>query len=132
VHDRKKTHKNSAFVLDNNSRAKVYSSDPRDLGNFSYDAFLQACKTLLATLLACTKPGGYAVWIVKDARDLPLTPYVPLHSDLGYIAREVGWKWHDLIIWDQNEQRRLVLLGFPSKFYTNPNCSFLVVLRKDA
>jgi DNA modification methylase len=58
-------------------------------------------------------------------------PYVPMHSDLGYVAREVGWKWHDLIVWDQNEQRRLVLLGYPTKFYSNPNCSFILVLRKD-
>lgn len=131
VADRKKTHKKSAFVFDNNSHAKVYSSDDRDLGNLTYKDFLEACRDLLAQLLKCTKPGGYAAWIVKDARDLPELPYVPLHSDLGYIAREVGWKWHDLTIWDQNEQRRLVLLGYPSKFYTNPNCSFIVVLRKN-
>jgi DNA modification methylase len=131
VKDRKKTHKKSAFVIDNNSHAKIYSSDARDLGNLVYDDFLAECRRLLAKLLEYTKPGGYAVWIVKDARDLPHTPYVPLHSDLGYVAREAGWKWHDLIVWDQNEQRRLVLLGYPSKFYTNPNCSFIVILRKN-
>jgi DNA modification methylase len=131
VKDRAKTHKKSAFVLDNNSHAKVYSSHESDFGNFSYDDFLSECRELLGKLLRCTRPGGYAAWIVKDARDLPHAPYVPLHADLGYAAREAGWKWHDLIIWDQNEQRRLVLLGYPSKFYTNPNCSFIVILRKN-
>ena len=40
------------------------------------------------------------------------------------------FKLHDLIVWDQNEQRSLVLLGYPSVFYTNQNCSFIVVMRK--
>ena len=50
----------------------------------------------------------------------------------GRAAEACGWLWHDLIVWDQNEQRSLVLLGYPTRFYTNQNCSFLVVLRNPA
>lgn len=130
VRDRQKTHKKSKLVLENNSRAKVYSSDARDFGNLPYAQFLEQCKDLLTSLLTVTAPGGYAIWIVKDYRLPPDAPYVPLHSDLAMAGQSVGWKWHDLIVWDQNEQRSLVLLGYPSRFYSNQNCSFIVVLRK--
>jgi DNA modification methylase len=131
VEDRKRTHKSSKLVIENNSQVKVYSNDPNDLGNLEYADFLLACKSILADLLIATKPGGYAAWVVKDHRLPPTQPYVPMHSDLAKAAQEVGWKWHDLIIWNQNDQRSLVLLGYPSRFYTNQNCSFIVILRKD-
>lgn len=128
--DRAKTHKTSRIVHANNSRVRQYSQDSRDLGNLSYDEWLSACQQILADLYKVTAPGGYAVWVVKDYRLPPERPYVPMHSDLAQAGERAGWKWHDLIVWDQNDQRRLVLLGFPSVFYTNQNCSFLVVLRK--
>lgn len=130
VEDRKKTHKTSKLKLENNSRVRVYSNDPRDLGNLDYLPFLRACRRVLRDLLAVTKPGGYACWIVKDYRLPPEHPYIAMHSDLARLAQRIGWKWHDLVVWDQNEQRSLVLLGYPSRFYTNQNCSFIVVLRK--
>lgn len=129
--DRARTHKKSRLVLDNNSRVKQYSGDRRDVGNLAYESWLKACRVVLQRLLSVTRPGGYAVWVVKDHRLPPEMPYVPMHSDLATEARRAGWRWHDLIMWDQNDQRRLVLLGYPSKFYTNQNSSFLVVLRKD-
>lgn len=130
VADRAKTHKTSRIVKDNNSRVKAYSNDERDFGNLAYDNFLQQSKDLFAELLKVTRPDGYAVWVVKDYRLPPHRPYISMHSDLARMAEEVGWLWHDLIVWDQNEQRRLVLLGYPTRFYTNQNCSFLVILRK--
>ncbi len=130
VEDRRKTHKTSKLKLENNSRVRVYSNDPRDLGNLDYLPFLRACRKVLRDLLAVTKPGGYACWIVKDYRLPPEHPYIAMHSDLARLAQRIGWKWHDLVVWDQNEQRSLVLLGYPSRFYTNQNCSFVVILRK--
>jgi DNA modification methylase len=130
VRDRARTHKKSRFVYENNSRAKVYSDDPNDLGNLEYKPFLAECKTILAQLLAKTRRDGYAVWVVKDYRLPPARPYVPFHSDLAQVAADTGWLWHDLITWDQNEQRSLVLLGYPTRFYTNQNSTFLVVLRR--
>lgn len=130
ITDRKKTHKKSLLASENNSRVRVYSDEPNDLGNLEYPAFLDACEAILGALYEATRAGGYAVWIVKDHRLPPEMPYVPMHSDLAARAQRRGWKWHDLITWDQNEQRSLVLLGYPSRFYTNQNSSFLVVLRK--
>lgn len=130
VADREKTHKTSRIVNDNNSRVSAYSDDPRDFGNLAYTDFLKDTRELLASLHAVTMPGGYSAWVVKDYRLPPERPYVSFHSDLAHIAEEVGWLWHDLVVWDQNQHRRLVLLGYPSRFYTNQNCSFIVTLRR--
>lgn len=132
VKDRATTHKTSLIVKDNNSRVKAYSDHKDDFGNLNYDDFLVASQNIFNSLLAITKPNGYAVWVVKDYRLPPKRPYISMHSDIALAAQNVGWLWHDLIIWNQNEQRRLVLLGYPTRFYTNQNCSFLVILRKDA
>lgn len=131
VNDRKNTHKKSLLVSENLSVVKPYGDDPKDFGNLPYDQFLEEIKELMKKLFIVTKPGGYNVWVVKDCRD-PQNgkPFIPFHSDLARIAEEVGFLWHDLIVWDQNEQRRLVLLGYPSAFYVNINHTFLVVLRK--
>jgi len=131
VKDRKNTHKNSILVSENLSVVKPYGDDPKDFGNLEYEPFLEEIKKLMKKLFIVTKPGGYNVWVVKDCRD-PQNgkPFIPFHSDLAKIGEEVGFLWHDLIIWDQNEQRRLVLLGYPSVFYVNINHTFLVVLRK--
>lgn len=131
VSDRKTTHKKSVITFENNSTVKAYSDDPNDFGNLSYDKFLKDIKFILEANFAITKPGGYSAWVVKDYRDTKnKIPYIPFHYDLAKVGESVGFKFHDLIIWDQTGQRKLVLLGYPSVLYTNQNCSFIVVFRK--
>jgi len=132
VRDRSKTHKNSLLVLNNKSVVKPYGEDPRDFGNLQYDDFLIAVEDVMKKLYKVTKTGGYNVWVVKDCRDPQRgKPFIPFHADLAKVGEKAGFCWHDLIVWDQNEQRSLVLLGYPSKFYVNINHTFLVVLRKN-
>ncbi len=131
LEDRTKTHKNSIIKLDNNSTVKQYSENSDDFGNLPYNEFLEQIKLVLEKNLKVTKSGGYSCWVVKDYRDTKNgIPYIPFHSDLARVGTEVGWKYQDLIVWDQSKQRRLVLLGYPSVFYTNQNCSFIVIFRK--
>ena len=131
VEDRSKTHKTSIIALENNSTVKQYSQEDNDFGNLPYDEFIDGIKGIFKSNLEITLPGGYSVWVVKDYRDTKNNiPYIPFHSDLARAGEEVGWKYHDLIIWDQTAQRSLVLLGYPSVLYTNQNCSFIVVFRK--
>lgn len=131
IADRKNTHKKSKIVNDNNSVVKQYSEMSEDFGNLDYKEFLKEIKHILKVNLDVTKKGGYSVWVVKDYRDTKnKIPYIDFHSDLAHLGQSVGWKYHDLVVWDQNEQRSLVLLGYPSIFYTNQNCSFIVVFRK--
>lgn len=131
VKDRRNTHKNSLLVSENLSVVKPYGDDPNDFGNLAYNVFLDEIKELMKKLFTVTNPGGYNVWVVKDCRD-PQNgkPFISFHTDIAKKAEEVGFLWHDLIVWDQNKQRRLVLLGYPSAFYVNINHTFLVVLRK--
>ncbi|MCA6070511.1 MAG: hypothetical protein LE180_05350 [Endomicrobium sp.] len=129
--DRETTHKTSVIKYENNSTVKQYSQNEQDFGNLSYDKFLLQIKQALKDNFVLTKTGGYSCWVVKDYRDTKnKIPYVPFHSDLARAGEEAGWKYHDLIVWDQTGQRRLVLLGYPSVLYTNQNCSFIVVFRK--
>jgi DNA modification methylase len=129
--DRKKTHKKSRLVSDNNSVVKQYGVDSQDFGNLTYDDFLNQVRLLMTKLFKVVKPGGYNVWVVKDHRDPQnRRPFIDLHSDVAKAGQEAGFNYHDLIVWDQNEQRSLVVLGYPSVFYVNINHTFLVVLRK--
>ena len=131
VEDRTKTHKSSIISLENNSTVKQYSEEDNDFGNLPYVDFIKGIKGILESNLEITLPGGYSTWVVKDYRDTKNNiPYIPFHSDLARAGEEVGWKYHDLIVWDQTAQRSLVLLGYPSVLYTNQNCSFIVVFRK--
>ncbi|MGC8621922.1 MAG: DNA methyltransferase [Caldisphaera sp.] len=131
LEDRRKTHKTSMIQFENKSTVNQYSNKKEDFGNLDYSSFLNEIKELMKKLFIVTKKGGYNVWVIKDYRDTKNNiPYIPFHSDLAKIGEEVGFKYHDLIIWDQTGQRKLILLGYPTVFYTNQNCSFLVVLRR--
>ena len=131
IKDRATTHKKSRLVSHNKSVVKQYGQHVSDFGNLSYDAFLQEVTELMKKIFLVTKDGGYNIWVVKDHRDPQHgRPLIPVHSDIAAAGEKAGFKYHDLITWDQNEQRSLVLLGYPTVFYTNINHSFLVVLRK--
>jgi len=135
IHKAKKDRAKREYSIikeENNSTISAYSDKEEDFGNMGYEEYLENISRLMVDLYDVTKPGGYNIWIVKDFRDTENNiPYVPLHSDIARLGENAGFKYHDLIIWDQNQHRRLVLLGYPSVFYTNQNCSFIVVLRKD-
>ena len=129
--DRENAHKTSKIRHENNSTVRQYTKLDNDFGNLEYKNFLIDIKNILKKIFVATKKNGYSVWVVKDYRDTKnKIPYIDFHSDLAKVGESVGFKYHDLIIWDQNEQRSLVLLGYPSVFYTNQNNSFIVVFRK--
>ena len=104
--DRKTVHKTSLIKHANNSTVKQYSKDERDFGNLPYQDFLEEIKVILKANYEITKKNGYSAWVVKDYRDTKnKIPYVPFHSDLARTGEEVGFKYHDLIVWDQTGQR---------------------------
>lgn len=131
VEDRSKHHKSSKFVLENNATTNLYSDDERDLGNMPMDAYIKKVEEIMVQLYRVTKDGGYNAWVVKDFRDTKhKIPYVDLHSKIAAAGEKAGFLYHDLIIWDQNQHRKLVLLGYPSVFYVNQNHSYIVIMRK--
>lgn len=119
-------------TLDAISNPAPYSADPQDLGNLSYEEFLDAIGAVLGETLTALKPKGYAVWVIKDFRALKDgVPYVNLHGDVITRAQLAGFTLWDLRIYDQTRFRPLVCLGFPSSnFYLNIGHSYLLVLRK--
>lgn len=131
VEDRTKTHKKSRFVTENNATTNLYSDDERDLGNMPMEQYLKQVEKIMIELFRVTKRGGYNAWVVKDFRDTKHgIPYVDLHSKIAAAGEKAGFLYHDLIIWDQNAHRKLVLLGYPSTFYVNQNHSYIVIMRK--
>lgn len=131
IEDRTLRHKKSAFVTDNNATTNLYSDDDRDLGNMSLEEYIVKVEQIMQELYRITKPGGYNAWVVKDFRDTKnKIPYIDLHTKIAMAGEKAGFKYHDLIIWDQNQHRKLVLLGYPTVFYVNQNHSYIVIMRK--
>lgn len=131
VEDRTKHHKKSKFVFENNATTNIYSDDERDLGNMPLDKYIHKIEQIMQNLYKVTKKGGYNAWVVKDFRNTKEgIPYVDLHSKIAAAGEKAGFLYHDLIIWDQNQHRKLVLLGYPSVFYVNQNHSYVVIMRK--
>lgn len=130
--DRETVHKTSIIKNENNSTVKQYSESEQDFGNLPYLEFLEQIKVVLKANWEVTKFGGYSCWVVKDYRDTKnKIPYIPFHSDLARAGEEVGWKFHDLIIWDQTGHKKVDLIGFPNKYYINSTCSFVVIFHKN-
>lgn len=102
-----------------------------DYSKMDKERYLNKIKDLMEMLYNKIIPGGYNVWVVNDYRDIKNGhPYVDMHSLIALKAQEVGFLYQDLIIYDHNDNRGLILQGYPSVFYANLNHSYIVVMRK--
>lgn len=113
--------------------AEPYSKVENDLGNLGYQESLDEFEKVFADTLKVLKNDSYAVWVVKDFRDLKNgVPYVNFHTDLISRATKVGWILWDIRIYDQTKFRPLVILGIPSRnFYMNMGHSYILVFKKN-
>ncbi len=118
--------------LDAVANPRPYSDDPQDLGNLSYDEFLEAIAEVFAVAHRALKPKSYAAWVVKDFRALRHgVPYVNLHGDIAAVGSTAGFTLWDIRIYDQTRFRPLVCLGFPSRnFYLNMGHSYIVIFKR--
>ncbi len=109
-----------------------YSGDAKDLGNInSYENFLNQISLMHQNVMKTLKPGGVAIWIIRDFRNMRVKePYVPFHSDLTILAIKEGYILSDILIWKQNRERRLIHLGGGFSYYNSMTHSFIVVLQK--
>lgn len=114
------------------SNPRPYSEKSGDLGNMPYDEYLTSVSEVFRGTLTVLKPGSYAVWVVKDYRNLKNgVPYVNLHGDVISCATQAGFTLWDIRIFDQTKFRPLVCLGFPSRnFYLNVGHSYILVFKK--
>ncbi len=109
-----------------------YSGDEKDLGNIeSYDIFLKEISILHKKVLEVLKPEGFAIWIVRDFRNMKRRiPYVSFHSDLAISGIQNGYILQDMLIWKQNRERSLIHLGGGYSYYNSITHSFIIILRK--
>lgn len=97
----------------------------------TYDQFLNRIDQTLNVLYQKVKDNGYVVFIVRDFRDIKNNlPYVECHNDIARLGIKNKFVYHDVIIYDHNGQRGLLLQGYPKVFYVNLNHSYVIVLRK--
>jgi DNA modification methylase len=119
-------------TLDPISNPRPYSLKSQDLGNMPYDDFMVHMQDIMAQCLEVLREEAYAVWVVKDYRDLKHNvPYVNFHADMISVGVQAGFTLRDIRIFDQSKFRPLVCLGFPSRnFYLNIGHSYLLVFKK--
>jgi len=107
-----------------------YSDKDEDLGNITdYQEFLDALKQISYEVYKVLKPKGYFIMNVMDLRKQ--SNFYPLHIDASNLAKEVGFSFEDIIIWDrQPEYNNMRPLGYPHKFIVNKVHEYLLILRK--
>ncbi|MFX0065192.1 MAG: DNA methyltransferase [Candidatus Hermodarchaeota archaeon] len=109
-----------------------YSGDEKDLGNIhDYNTFLDEIGELHRKIFDVLKPGRFAIWIVRDFRDVAHGRYfIPFHCDLAEKAQDMGFEYYDLWVWDQTKERRIIHLGGGTAYYNSLTHSMIVILRK--
>ena len=109
-----------------------YSSDEHDIGNMEYSDGISDLSSIMQKCFLVQKQNSYAVWIVKDFRDLKRKkPYINFHGDIIRCAENAGYVLWDIRIFDQTNFRPLVCLGYPSRnYYLNIGHSYMLVFKK--
>jgi DNA modification methylase len=120
-------------LIDNDSIQLCMSSliYTKEENNITYEDYLSNMDKTFKNLYPKIKQGGYVVFIVRDFRDIKNNqPYVECHNDVARLGINNGFVYQDVIIYNHNGQRGLLLQGYPKVFYVNLNHSYVIVLRK--
>lgn len=119
-------------IIDPIKNPAPYSSDDHDIGNMEYTDGILALAGIMKKCFVVQKPNTYAVWVVKDFRDLKRkVPYINFHGDVIRCAENAGYTLWDIRIYDQTNFRPLVCLGYPSRnYYLNIGHSYMLVFKK--
>ncbi|MCZ7610006.1 MAG: DNA adenine methylase [Ignavibacterium sp.] len=110
---------------------KNYSNDNRDLGNTEdYNEFILSLNNIFDEVYKVMKPKCYFILNVMDLRKKD--KFYPLHIDCSRIAKESGFSFEDIIIWDrQLDYNNMRPLGYPFKFIVNKVHEYLLIFRKN-
>ena len=119
--------KRSVDLKDN----KNYSNKDNDLGNINnYTQFIDSLKIIFSKVYTLLKHRTYCLINVMDIRKK--SEFYPLHSDLAYALREIGFIFDDLIIWDrQSDYNNMKTLGYPYKFRINKVHEYILIMYKE-
>lgn len=110
---------------------KNYSNKDNDVGNISdYDKFINSLKNIFGKIYPLLKHKSYCLINVMDLRKK--SNFYPLHSDLAYALRDIGFIFDDLIIWDrQSDYNNMKTLGYPYKFRINKVHEYILIMYKE-
>lgn len=108
----------------------LYSSDSRDVGNLSYNEFLEELKKIIDISLKRLKNKGYLVMFCKDLQPTEKTPNL-LHTDVINKLIEIhGLRYRGLRIW-HDQAVDLYPFGYPYAFVMNQLHQYILIFRKE-
>lgn len=120
------------LVLTSPSYPFGISFEEKDFSLMNEFAYEKNMEEILYKIHKKVAPGGYCIFVVKDYRDIKNDrPYVDFHSQISLSGKKAGFLLQDITIFDLNDQRGLILLGYPSRFYSNINHSYIIIFRKE-
>jgi DNA modification methylase len=106
-----------------------FTSDPQDLGNLPYSAFLDALASILAEATSILKPSGYLVLFAKDLQPTS-EHHGMLHADIVLrLSALPGLYYRGCKIW-YNQTPRLYPFGYPYRFVANQLHQYILVFQK--
>lgn len=107
-----------------------YSDNDNDLGNIDdYSKFIEKLKELFNDVYKLLKSDSYCLINVMDLRKK--STFYPLHSDLAYALKEIGFIFDDIIIWDrQADYNNMRPLGYPYRFRINKVHEYVLIMHK--
>jgi DNA modification methylase len=110
--------------------ATPFTSDPADLGNLGYDAFLAELRSILGVAVMQLRPKGHLVVFTKDIQPTR-DHHNMLHADITAELLKIpdlsfrGYRiWHDM-------SQNLYPFGYPFSFVANQVHQFILVFRRE-
>jgi DNA modification methylase len=98
-------------------KVEQYSTDPRDLGLLTLEAYGQAMEDIFGRLLPLLRPGAHCIIDVPDMwwEDRRITIHVAVIDAL----RKAGYELRNTVIWDRtNIVNKVGIFGWPSNYIT--------------
>lgn len=106
---------NFSFTCPPYYNLEIYSEEQNDLSNAeTYDEFLKMLKNTLATTYNALQKDSLAVWVVGVFRD-DNGYLIPFNADTIRLAKEVGFKLLDEVIWWGASNAAAQRVGFFAK-----------------
>jgi len=110
--------------------ATPFSKSPRDLGNLSYDDFLDELQRIITLATSRLKNGKYLVIFCRDLQPTATRSFV-LHADMiSTISRTPNLVYRGMRIW-HDQAVDLYPFGYPYAFVMNQMHQYILVFRKE-
>lgn len=108
-----------------------FTGDPADLGNLSYETFLEELVGIMGKALAVLKPSGYLVLFAKDFQPTEHHHNL-LHADIVVrLSRLPDLAYRGCKIW-YDQTPRLYPFGYPYRFVANQLHQYILIFQKTA